>query len=485
MIRTYLKYIKNLVMTEPKKNIISIVGTTGVGKSQFSIDLAQAINGEIINADSMQVYKKLDNITNKHPIKERAGIPHHVMDHVNWDEKYFIHRFSKEANDAIKDIHSRGKIPIVIGGTHYYLQNLLFNNKTIEGAPSDKNEQANEIQLTEEQVSILDGPVDRIFETLKTIDPVISEKFHPQDRRKLRRALEIFYRTGEKPSTIYHEQKIEELEESSLRYNTLLFWVFSDPEVLKDRLDKRVDTMMESGARSEIEELYEVYEKQDPKPDCGSGIWQVIGFKEFLPWLDSKGDESVNDKTRKLLFENGIERMKIRTRQYAKYQVKWIRKLLSVELQKEARFNFKYGGKLYLLDATDLTKWQENVGKIGMEIARQFLANGPSAVTIPQAPEHLQDIIPKEDFFSNFKSNKTLGSESNWKHYECSVCKDKDGKPLVAVGEASWKIHIESRRHSRSVSAGDKKRKHEELIKQYSKRKELSKTEKDDYTESK
>ncbi|KAK6205539.1 IPP transferase-domain-containing protein [Scheffersomyces amazonensis] len=459
MIGRYLKYLRNFIMTEPKRNIITIVGTTGVGKSQFSIDLARAINGEIINADSMQVYKRLDNITNKHPIQERYGVPHHVMNHVDWKEEYFIHRFSEEANKAIEDIYDRGKIPIVIGGTHYYLSSLIFNNKTI----GSTNEIRPKQELTKEQEALLDGPVDNIFEELKKIDPIIVEKFHPQDKRKLRRALEIFYETGEKPSFIYHEQKLDELESSSLKYNTLLFWVYSDPEVLKERLDTRVDKMMVSGATEEIKELYGVYKEQSPVPDCTSGIWQVIGFKEFLPWLGETNGDDISSS----LYKEGVERMKIRTRQYAKYQVKWIKKLLSVELQKEARFRFKYGGKLYLLDATDLNTWNENVGARGVSIAKQFLENGPRAVTIPQAPENLKEMIPDDGFFDNYKSNKVLGSESNWKHYSCSICKDKNGNDLVAVGDEMWQTHLNSRRHKKALAAGDKKRKHMELLQQY------------------
>lgn len=428
---------------------------------QFSIELAKAINGEIINADSMQVYEKLDIITNKHPFKERDGIAHHVMDHVNWNEEYFIHRFSKEANNAVEDIHSRGKIPIIIGGTHYYLQNLLFKNKTV-GESINKSKITRE--LTKENVELLDGPVDKIFDMLRQIDPIIAEKFHPEDKRKLRRALEIYMTTGQKPSEIYHEQKLDELEDTSLKYNTLLFWVYSDPEILKDRLDKRVDNMMKLGALDEINELYEFYISQMPVPDCTTGIWQVIGFKEFLPWLESTRKLNKADHS---LFNQGVDRMKIRTRQYAKYQVKWIKKLLAVELNKEARFNFKYGGKLYLLDATDLGSWDEKVRELGLNIANQFLTTGPSSVTYAQAPEHLQDIFPDSSFLDNFNSNKTLGSEKNWKHYECTVCKDKQGKNLVAVGEESWQIHLKSRRHKRQLGSGERKRKHEEMIKQY------------------
>ena len=433
---------------------------------QFSIELAKAINGEIINADSMQVYKGLDIITNKHPVEEREGVTHHVMDHVSWNEEYFIHRFSKEANNAIEDIHNRGKIPIIIGGTHYYLQNLLFKNKTV-GENSNSSKLTKE--LTREDIELLDGPVEEIFNTLRQIDPIIAEKFHPEDKRKLRRALEIYMTTGQKPSEIYHEQKLDELEDTSLKYNTLLFWVYSDPDILKERLDKRVDKMMELGALNEINELYDFYKSQIQVPDCTTGIWQVIGFKEFLPLLECAG--SLNKKEVSRLFNEGIDRMKIRTRQYAKYQVKWIKKLLAVELSKEARFNFKYGGKLYLLDATDLGSWNEKVREVGLDIASQFLKTGPLSVTHSQAPTHLQDIFPSNNFLENFKSNKKLGSEKNWKHYECSVCKDKQGKNLIAVGEESWQIHLKSRRHKRQVGSGERKRKHEQMINQYKLRK--------------
>lgn len=410
--------------------------------------MAKAINGEIINADSMQVYQGVPIITNKHPVEEREGVPHHVMDHVAWDEEYFIHRYSDEAHRAIDDIHSRGKVPIVIGGTHYYLQDLLFNNKTME-----KNDEVKPVTL--EQSKVLDGPVDQLFETLERVDPVICKKFHPKDQRKLRRALEIYYTTGKRASDIYKQQKEVEYEDSSLKYNTLLFWLYCDPDTLRERLDSRVDDMMTRGAKEEVLEMKRFYDSADPKPDFTSGIWQVIGFKEFLPWMKENTPEK---------WAHGIERMKIRTRQYAKYQVKWIKKLLSVELHKEARFSYKYGGRLYLLDATDLTKWLENVGKVGIGIAKQFIEHGPLAVLQPQAPTHLMHIIPDENFHESYNSNKKLESSNNWKHYECPVCKDKQGSALVAVGEENWNIHLKSRRHKRELLAGTRKRKHEEMV---------------------
>lgn len=429
--------------------------------TQYSIELAKAINGEIINADSMQVYKRVPIITNKHPIDERGGVPHHVMDHVNWDEEYFIHRYSDEANAAIEKIHAQNKIPIIIGGTHYYLQNLLFKNKTVGEMELSYEKK----EVTEEQLKVLDGPVDALFAALSEVDPLISKKFHPKDQRKLRRALEIYYTTGQRPSDMYQEQKLEELEDTSLKYNTLLFWLYCDPEVLRLRLDKRVDAMMDTGALDEIKEMNTAYLTTTPRPDITTGIWQVIGFKEFLPWLES-------GQTDKKLFEDGVERMKIRTRQYAKYQVKWIKKLLGVELFKEARFDYKYGGKLYILDATDLSEWESNVSHRGLSIAADFLEKGPSKVEKEQAPEHLKSLLPSTEFFENFNSNKTILASNSWKHYECSVCTDPEGKPLVAVGDRSWEIHVTSRRHKKKLQSNEKRKQHEELIRKYKKAKE-------------
>lgn len=424
-----------------KKPIISIVGTTGVGKSQFSIELAKKINGEIINADSMQVYKGVDIITNKHPLKERDGIVHHVIDHVGWGEEYFIHRFNKEANKAIEDIHARGKIPIIVGGTHYYLQTLLFNNKTLE------NEK--ERELTDGEIKLLDGPTDRLFEELRKIDPLVAEKFHPQDHRKLRRAVEIWYTTGQKPSDLYIEQKLDELEQSSLKYNTLVFWLYSEPKVLQDRLDKRVDKMMEIGAKEEIDELYKFYSENNG--DCTSGIFQVIGFKEFLPWMENKKQDQAN-------FTHGLERMKIRTRQYAKYQVKWIQKTLHLELQKESKFDYVNGGRLYILDATDLSHWDENVRARGLAVVEQFFQQN---MTILEAPDNLTHLLIEK---SNLKSNKSIGSEKRWKHYKCDICKDKNGVSFIAVGEYSWSLHLNSRRHKKNTNASSKRKHVEEMI---------------------
>ncbi|CAK9435698.1 uncharacterized protein LODBEIA_P04250 [Lodderomyces beijingensis] len=447
-----------------KKPIISIVGTTGVGKSQFSIDLAERINGEIINADSMQVYKGAEIITNKHPLQERKGVPHHLMGHVGWDEEYFIHRFNNEANCAIADIHSRGKIPIIVGGTHYYLQCLLFENKTME--------QPKEREVTEDELRILDGPTDALFHTLSQVDSVIASKFHPQDHRKLRRALEIYYTTGRKPSSIYQQQKLDELESSSLKHRTIVFWLYSEMSELHKRLDSRVDVMMQTGAVDEIRELNDSFVSSGS--DCTSGIYQVIGFKEFLPWLEARAknpDEppAEEEETSRALFEHGVERMKIRTRQYAKYQVKWIQKTLSLELAKESKFNYINGGRLCVLDATDLSQWNHNVRDRGIETCESFLHRhhlhqhkDDDANSLDLVPADLAHLLSNET--KHAKSNKNLNAADNWKHFSCETCKDKNGSPFIVVGEEIWNQHLNSRRHRRTLAAKTRKRVNEANI---------------------
>lgn len=407
-----LRSLSRLFMGSRGK-VIVIAGTTGVGKSQLSIQLAQKLNGEVINSDSMQVYKGVPIITNKHPIEERNGISHHVMNHVDWTEEYYLHRFEKECNDAIKDIHSRGKIAIVVGGTHYYLQ-CLFNKHVDSGSK--------ELTIEENQILNSEDP-ELVYDTLKKCDPEIACKFHPNDTRRVQRMLEIFYRSGRKPSETFAEQK------TTLLYDTLFFWLYSDPDPLNKRLDDRVDKMLETGGMEEINELYDFFKaKNYGSGQCENGVWQVIGFKEFLPWLTHQPSVSLEDC---------VERMKIRTRQYAKKQVKWIKKMLIPDIN----------GDCFLLDATDLSQWDLNVGERSRVIAEQFVND--QSITEKHAPERLTPLISANTV------NK-INSE-NLNQYTCHICHDRDGKPLIAIGERNWAIHMKSRRHKSNSTRGTRK----------------------------
>ncbi|KAH3666413.1 hypothetical protein WICMUC_005681 [Wickerhamomyces mucosus] len=400
----------------------------------------------------MQMYKGVPIITNKHPIEEREGVPHYVMNHIGWDEKYFIHRFRKEALAKINEIHSRKKTPIIIGGTHYYLNSLIFNNKTIETNENKQNSDSNiEVegkgQLSKDMVDILNGPPEIIYQTLLSKDPKIAGKFHPNDTRRVRRALEIIFLTNKKTSEHYSEQLESVTNESSLNFNTLAFWVYSEKSILDKRLDDRVDKMLDNGGMDEIKELYYYYSSLPERPDCERGIWQVIGFKEFLPWLES----GLSDD--KLLKQSIID-MKTRTRQYAKRQIKWIKSLLAVDLLKESKHGYTNGGKLYLLDATDLKNWDDNVFQRGALITNDFLQN--KACTIDQTPDTLRNMLPKEE---NTRDNEDKSTE--WKHIKCEVCFNNDNSPLILIGDNQYKIHLNSKRHRSNLNRGKRKRDYE------------------------
>lgn len=445
-------------MNSTAKSLITIIGTTGVGKSQFSIELAKALNGEIINGDSMQVYRGLDNITNKHPLEERENIPHHLLGHCAWSDEYSVQQFEKEALNIIDDIHARGKLPILVGGTHYYNQAVIFKNATLSTATGPRsgtdidNPESNENcleeknKLTKEQVEILDGPTSIILQHLKEHDPLVAQKFHPNDGRRIRRALEIFYTTGIKPSTIYlqqknnksqntqHQDELAQVESSdtnknsklSARFKTMVFWIWSEQEALNKRLDDRVDVMIKNGLESEIDEMYQEYSslKNDSsttssnEPDLTKGVWQVIGFRQFLPWLEtSKSDPSA--------FEAGVDEMKRNTRRYSKQQTKFMKNTLMPKIneviaenkqEKETRNSSDQSEKenpslvATILDATDLSQWKANVGLKGIKLAQAFVNNELENVVLIDGKE-----VSIEEKESQNHENKQTSNTKNSK----------------------------------------------------------------------
>lgn len=408
------------------RKLIAILGTTGAGKSQLSIAIAKRINGEIINADSMQMYQGLDTITNKHPIEEREGVPHHLLGHVGWDDEYSVLQFERDTDVLIRDICGRGKVPILVGGTHYYIQSALLRNATI----ASSNE-IDKVQLTKEQCEVLESSPNVIFNQLKAVDPIVAQKFHPNDHRRIRQALKVYYTTGQRASDLYEQQQ-SATSDTALKFKSLIFWVYCDKSVLDPRLDQRVDDMVTKGNLiPEVRTLYEYYRNQmkcngGTPPDLERGVYQVIGFKEFLPWLeqgnnvDTKGDE----------WNHCVDNMKTGTRRYAGKQTKWINKKLIPTMS-------KYGATVALLDASDLNKWDENVAQRGTQIAQEFLAqkdNSEPTFSVPLVPPDRSGVM--EPMSQGFTSDQ-------WKHFNCEIC------DTVSIGEHAWSLHKASRKHKR------------------------------------
>ncbi|WYZ38530.1 hypothetical protein EsH8_III_000444 [Colletotrichum jinshuiense] len=424
----------------PTDPLVVVLGSTGTGKSELAIELATRYNGEIINADAMQMYKGLPIITNKITHEERRGIPHHLLDHIGLDQPtWVVEDFKREATKVICEIRSRGKLPIVVGGTHYYTNALLFED-TLVGAEDEKPKDGD---LKDDQDAssfpILNEPTEVILAKLREVDPVMADRWHPNDRRKISRSLHIYLQHGRPASEIYAEQRQRKTvgnnvsggADSASPWQTLLFWVYSDPEVLKERLDKRVDKMLTVGLNDETQSMYEYVQAKQAageEVDYTRGIWQSIGFKEFSPYLKALNSNPPADPADLSSLEaTGLEEMKTSTRQYAKYQTRWIRTKIVPPLQEQPGAM----DHLFVMDSTDVSRWTANVVDTAVGIAARFL-RGEDMPEPTTTSETAQGVLRE----ATAQMERTLCRRT------CEVCK------TTCVTEQDWTKHIKSRRHN-------------------------------------
>lgn len=280
------------------KPLICIVGPTASGKTALSIALAKLYSGEIVSADSMQIYKGMDIGTAKPNAEERAGIPHHMMDFVDIQEPYSVARYVCEATEVIEGIYKRGNIPIVAGGTGLYIDSLLKGLDFASGPADDEQRKKLEQLCDKEGCAAL-------LDRLRAIDPEQAEKLHVNDRKRIIRALEVYYASGEKLSE--HNSKTRNY---SQKYNACVIGItFKDRQLLYDRINLRVDKMIEEGVLDELRQLI----------DCGversATAFQAIGYKELLPFIEGEAE-----------LAEAVEMLKQATRRYAKRQLTWFRR---------------------------------------------------------------------------------------------------------------------------------------------------------------
>lgn len=395
----------------------------------------------------MQMYKGLPIITNKLTVEEQRGVPHHLLGSIHLDEDpWVVTRFKREATRIISEIRARGKLPIVVGGTAYYLDGLLFDGKVVEDQPPLEGGPLNRDELAAEY-PVLTGSTDAMLAKLREVDPGMADKWHPNDRRKIQTSLEIYFATGRAASDIYAEQRSR--KESKLASQLpaqgqnhgeiLLFWLYARREVLNERLDRRVDRMVHSGLLDETAEVHGYLQRRlaaDDTVDRSKGIWQSIGFRQFEPYLCA-GQETADHAELDKLKHAGIEDTKTATRQYAKYQVRWMAMKTIPSLQEE-----KLLDRLYLLDSSDIERWDDEVRATGVELARKFLAEEqlPLPVDVSEtAREVLTETVER----------------SNQQGTPCRKTCDTCNKTLLT--EELWEGHLKSRKHMKAVR-GAKKR---------------------------
>ncbi len=276
-------------------SIICIAGPTASGKTALAVELAKELNGEVVSCDSMQVYKGLDIGTAKPSPEERQGIAHHMLDVAEADEDFSVSRYCSLAAPIVDDIVARGKVAIIAGGTGLYMDSLIRGN---DFAPFP----ATGIREKLEQQADAEG-MDAMKALLQSIDPEAAARIH--DRKRLLRALEVYYETGE--TITEHNRKTQAIPP---RYDPLWLGLdFEDRQVLYDRIDLRVRIMLEQGLVKEIQGLLQ----QGIPPKCTA--MQAIGYKEFVDALAGRGS-----------IEEAADQVRQSSRRYAKRQLTWFRR---------------------------------------------------------------------------------------------------------------------------------------------------------------
>ena len=277
-------------MYNERKDVIVICGPTASGKTKLGIELARKLNGEIISADSMQIYKDMDIGTAKPTLEERLMAVHHLVDFVSPDQRYSVADFKKDAVKTIEDIISRNKTPIIVGGTGLYINSLIYN--------IDFKEEKTDLEYRK---SLEEKSIQELYENALKIDPEALKKISENDRKRITRILEIYHTTGKTKTELEIESRKE------VPYNYHIFVLSMDREILYDRINRRVDMMLEQGL---IEEVQRVTREYDSFPTAMQGL----GYKEVVEYLENK-----------ITKEEMIEKIKQESRRYAKRQLTWFR----------------------------------------------------------------------------------------------------------------------------------------------------------------
>ncbi len=285
-----------------KQKVIVICGPTASGKTKLSIEIAKKINGEIVSADSMQIYKEMDIGTAKPTIEEMQGIKHYLLDFVSPDKRYSVAEYKKDAINAIDEIVEKNKVPIVVGGTGLYINSLIYGIEYPEIEIDIKYR--NELEKTADEP---DG-LRKLYEMAEKIDEEAIKNISPNDKKRICRVLEIYHSTGKTKT----QQEIES-RKNGPKYDYLIYGLNMDRDKLYDRINKRVDIMIQDGL---IEEVKKVASKYKEFPTAMQGL----GYKEVLEYLNG-------DTTK----EKMIEKIKMETRRYAKRQLTWFRRYETIK----------------------------------------------------------------------------------------------------------------------------------------------------------
>lgn len=427
-----------------RRPLIVILGSTGTGKTKLSLELAQRYGGEVISADSMQVYKNLDVVTAKATKEEQGRVKHHLLDVAQPGLLYSVRQFQNSALPIIDTLLERQKVPIIVGGTNYYIESLLWKILVDEWQEVDETA-AKRPKITEERVfdqfDMNHRDSEELHEMLKKVDPETAAQLHPNNKRKIIRALEVYERSGRQFSWFIKDQQVASGGSTlggPLRYeNLVIFWMCCEQDILNDRLDRRVDEMVKQGLLTEIRQFHEQFVKPfGDEVDYTKGILQTIGFKEFLPYLAHfdrsedvlleeffKGAASDEPPSSVAVLTACLDELKLVTRRYSKKQIKWVRNRFLRASEKNRAIP-----PIYKLDTSCPDDWISCVSEPAINVIESYLDTSVELKIQPEA-------IP---------AGQEEGVADTKKTYHCDQCQ------RVFIGEFQWHIHLKSNRHKKT-----------------------------------
>lgn len=283
------------------EKVVVICGPTASGKTSLSIELAKKINGQIISADSMQIYDEMDIGTAKPTKEEMQGIKHYLIGNVKPTNRYSVSEYKKDATNAIEETIQDNKFPIIVGGTGLYVNSLIY------GIDYPEIETDLEYRKKLEEIAEKEG-LNKLYNMAKEIDEKAMEKISPNDQKRILRVLEIYNQTGKTKTELEIESR-----KNGVKYDFRVFAIDMPREILYERINKRVDIMFENGLLEEVKRLYKKYGEE-----LYTSI-QAIGYKEVIDYINGKYTK-----------EEMKEKIKMETRRYAKRQLTWFRKIENI-----------------------------------------------------------------------------------------------------------------------------------------------------------
>jgi len=284
-------------MTTAKQPLLVIVGPTASGKTDVSVELALQLNGEVVSADSMLVYKNMDIGTAKPTLEERQGVPHHLIDVIQPDQEFSVAQYQQLAEQAIADIHKRNKLPVVVGGTGLYVRSVMDHyNFDVPGEDPELRQQL--LQISSERGNLW------LHQQLAAVDPTAAKNIHHNNVRRVIRALEVYKLTGR----LFSDMKQADYQ-TNAKYKAAIFGISYPREVLYQRINMRVDHMLATGLIQEVDSLIQQGIKRS------STAMQGLGYKEIAAYLDGE-----------MSLDAAVELLKRDTRRYAKRQFTWFKR---------------------------------------------------------------------------------------------------------------------------------------------------------------